>query len=107
MPPPRPSEGGDGAGEFEAESQYLRMRSAVFTQGLNSRLEDIRGQEDIITVICRDAYRPTSVSRLSPGEPRVGGASSGNSADDVSQAEYVGPTRGSGLSLSGLSLSLE
>ena len=98
--PPPPSEENNRTSELEDEDQYLRTRAAAFTRGLNSRLEDIRWQEDVIAAIYRDAYRPTVLARLSPGEPRDGNAASGNSADNVSQVEYTGPTRNSGLSLS-------
>ena len=40
------------------------------------------------------------LARLSPGEARDRNAASGDSAGNVSQVEYTGPTRGSGLSLS-------
>ena len=96
---PPPSEENNRTSEFEDEDQYLRTRAAAFTRGLNSRLEDIREQEGVIAAICRDAYRPTVLARLSPGEARDSNAASRDSADNVSQVEYTGPTRGSGLSL--------
>ena len=54
----------------------------------------------MIVAICRDAYRPTVQARLSPDEARDNNAASRDSADNVSQAEYTGPARCSGLSLS-------
>ena len=82
---------------FEYEDQYLQTRATAFTRRLNSRLKDIREQEGVIEAICRDAYRPTVLARLFPGEPLDGGATSRGSVGNVSRVEYTGPTRSSGL----------
>ena len=98
--PPPPPEKDNNISEFEDEDQYIRPRAIAFTRRLNSWLGDIREQEGVIAAICRDAYRPAVLARLSPGEARDGNAASRDSADSVSQVEYVGPTRSSDLSLS-------
>ena len=86
-----PSEEDNRIAGFEGKDQYLQTRATAFTRRLNAHLGDIREQEGVIEAICRDAYRPTELARLPPGDPRVGGTAPGSSDGDVSRISYADP----------------
>ena len=90
----------DGYAGLEGYEQNRRARASTFTRRPNERLEDTRGQGEVIHTICCDTYRPTERSRLTTSESRTGDMPPGSPSLDVSQAQYVAPPRGGGLSVS-------